>query len=173
MASTDGKVRIGIYGCGSWANSTHIPNLLKLDGVEIVAICDSNPQSIKSTAETFNISKTYRNGHEMMDNEKMDALYSVVPAYARTDVEATAAAKGIHIFSEKPQALTMEVAHKIDDAIRGSRRDQHCLFPGTVSPHFSGSPQTSGGTENCPCPIPECQRTPRTAIRSAKGFLVV
>ena len=42
MASTDSKIRIGIYGCGSWANRTHIPNLLKLDGVEIVAICDSN-----------------------------------------------------------------------------------------------------------------------------------
>ena len=56
----------------------------------------------------------------MVDNENMDALYSVVPAYARTDVEATAAAKGIHIFSEKPQALAMEVAHKIDDAIRGA-----------------------------------------------------
>ena len=46
MASTESKIRIGIYGCGSWANRTHIPNLLKLDGVEIVAVCDSNPQSL-------------------------------------------------------------------------------------------------------------------------------
>ena len=35
----------------------------------------------------------------MVDNEDMDALYSVVPAYARTDVEATAATKGIHILA--------------------------------------------------------------------------
>ena len=108
MASTEGKVRIGVYGCGSWANRTHIPNLLQLDSVEIVAICDSNLESLKSTAEAFNIPKTYTDGHEMVGGESMDALYSVVPAYARTDVEATAAAKGIHIFSEKPQALTME-----------------------------------------------------------------
>ena len=120
MASTESKIRIGIYGCGSWANRTHIPNLLKLDGVEIVAVCDSNPQSLKSTADAFNISKTYSDGHQMVDNENMDALYSVVPAYARTDIEAAAAAKGVHIFSEKPQALTMAVAHKIDDAIRGA-----------------------------------------------------
>lgn len=120
MASTDRAIRIAIYGCGSWANRTHIPNLLKLDDVEIVALCDSNPQSLKSTAEAFNISKTYHDGHEMLDSEAIDVLYSVVPAYARTDIEATAAAKGIHIFSEKPQALTMAVAHKIDEAIRGS-----------------------------------------------------
>ena len=62
MASTESKIRIGIYGCGSWANRTHIPNLLKLNGVEIVAVCDSNPQSLASTAEAFNISKTYSDG---------------------------------------------------------------------------------------------------------------
>jgi predicted dehydrogenase len=120
MASTDHKIRVAIYGCGSWANRTHIPNLLKLDNVKIVAICDVNRQSLKSTADAFNISKTYQDGHAMLDGEGIDVLYSVVPAYARTDVEATAAAKGIHIFSEKPQALAMPVARKIDDAIRQS-----------------------------------------------------
>ena len=120
MALTKRKIRVAIYGCGRFANRTHIPNLLKLDNVEIVAICDVNPQSLKLTAEEFNISKTYQDGHQMLDGEEIDVLYSVVPAYARTDVEATAAAKGIHIFSEKPQALTMQVANKIDDAIRQS-----------------------------------------------------
>ena len=37
----------------------------------------------------------------MLDNEDIDAFYSVVPAYARTDVEATAATKGIHIFQRE------------------------------------------------------------------------
>jgi len=114
------RIRVAIYGCGRFANRVHIPNLLKLDKVEIVALCDVNPQALKSTAEAFNISKTYQDGHKMLDGEEIDVLYSVVPAYARTDVEATAAAKGIHIFSEKPQALTMPVANKIDDAIHQS-----------------------------------------------------
>ncbi len=120
MALTKRKIRVAIYGCGRFANRTHIPNLLKLDNVEIVAICDVNPQSLKLTAEAFNIAKTYQDGHQMLDGEEIDVLYSVVPAYARTNVEATAAAKGIHIFSEKPQALTMQVANKIDEAIRQS-----------------------------------------------------
>ena len=120
MALTNGKIRVAIYGCGRFANRVHIPNLLKLDSVEIVAICDVNPQALKSTAEAFNISRTYQDGHQMLDSEKIDVLYSVVPAYARTDVEATAAAKGIHIFSEKPQALTMKVANTIDNAIHES-----------------------------------------------------
>ena len=173
MASTDSKVRIGIYGCGSWANRTHIPNLLKLDGVEIVAICDSNPQSLKSTAEAFSISRTYADGHQMVDNEDMDALYSVVPAYARSDLEATAATKGIHIFSEKPQALTMAVAHKIDDAIRAAGVISTVCFRERYRPIFQEARKTAGRTADCPRPISECQRTACYTNRGAEGFLVV
>ncbi|MBI4531344.1 MAG: Gfo/Idh/MocA family oxidoreductase, partial [Candidatus Latescibacteria bacterium] len=118
MNTRDHIVRVAVYGAGSWANQTHIPNLLKLDGVEIVALCDINPQALQSTAMAFNIPKTYEDGHQMVEHEEIDVLFSVVPAFARTDVEATAAAKGIHLFSEKPQALTMKVACAIDTAIR-------------------------------------------------------
>ena len=120
MALTDRKIRVAVYGCGNFANRTHMPNLLQLDNLEIAALCDSNPEALKSTAEAFNVPKTYPDGHQLLENEEIDVLYSIVPAYARTDVEATAAAKGIHIFSEKPQALTMAVARQIDDAIRQS-----------------------------------------------------
>ena len=117
MTSTNRKIHVAVYGCGRFANRVRIPNLLKLDNVEMVAICDVNPQTLKSTAEAFNIPQTYQDAHQMLDSEEFDILYSVVPAYARTDVEATAATKGIHIFSEKPQAITMRVARKIDEAI--------------------------------------------------------
>lgn len=120
MAIKDRDVRVAIYGSGSFANQTHIPNLLKLDGVTIVALCDVNPDALRTTAETFNVPKTYRDGHEMLEKEAIDVLYSVVPAFARTDVEATAAARGIHLFSEKPQSTTMKVPLAIDAAIRRS-----------------------------------------------------
>ena len=120
MALTDRKIRVAVYGCGNFANRTHIPNLLKLNNLEIVALCDSSPEALRSTAEAFNVPKTYLDGHQLLENEDIDVLYSIVPAYARTDVEATAAAKGIHLFSEKPQALMMDVARQINDAIRQS-----------------------------------------------------
>ncbi|HAA73841.1 TPA: hypothetical protein DCE37_01820, partial [Candidatus Latescibacteria bacterium] len=47
-----------------------------------------------------------------------DVLFSCVPAFARKDVETTAAEKGVHIFSEKPQAIDRETALRIDHAIR-------------------------------------------------------
>lgn len=115
---TDRAVRVGIYGAGSWANRTHIPNLLNLEGVEIVALCDMDERARRSTAERFGIHRTYTDGHDMLGSEDLDVLYSCVPAFARTDVEATAAERGIHLFSEKPQAIRMAVARAIDEAIR-------------------------------------------------------
>lgn len=117
MAARHSVVRIGVYGTGGWANRTHIPNLKKIDGAEIVAVCDIDAAAAASTAAAFDIPISYRDGHDMLAGEELDVLYSVVPAFARTDVEAAAAEKGIHLFSEKPQALTMAVARRIDEAV--------------------------------------------------------
>ena len=111
-------IKIGIFGAGNFANNQHLPNLANIDDVEVVAVCDVNEQAARETAARFNIPRVYTDGHEMLDKEAMDAMWSIVPAFARTDVEATAALKGIHLFSEKPQALEMAVARQIDEAIR-------------------------------------------------------
>jgi len=116
--STTSPIRVAFYGCGNFANRTRIPNLLQINSVRIVAVCDSSLQIAQETAARFNIQRVYQDAHEMLDTERIDVLYSIVPAYVRTNVESTAAEKGIHIFSEKPQALTMQVAHRINNAIR-------------------------------------------------------
>lgn len=112
------RVRVGVYGAGSFANKTHLPNLQRIEGVELVALCDSDPAVLADTARRFGVPKTYTDAHTMLANEPLDALYSIVPAYARTDIEKTAAERGIHLFSEKPQALKLETACRIDRAVR-------------------------------------------------------
>ena len=112
-------VRAAIYGTGSWANQTHIPNLKKL-GVDVVAACDVDAAALGRTADRFDIPAVYANGHEMVEKEWFDVLFSVVPAFARTDVEIRAVERGIHLFSEKPQALRMAVALDIDRAVRNA-----------------------------------------------------
>ena len=120
MSVKDGSetVRVGFYGVGRFANRTHIPNLQKLGGVEIVALCDADPKALAATLERVPGARAYTDAHEMLRAESLDVLYSCVPAYARTDVEQVAARRGIHLFSEKPQALTMSIARAIDEAIQ-------------------------------------------------------
>ncbi|MFN8443331.1 MAG: Gfo/Idh/MocA family oxidoreductase [Caldilineaceae bacterium] len=112
------SVRVAIYGCGRFANQTHIPNLRTLPGVEIVALCDADLAALQSTGDAFAIAARYQDAHEMLASESIDALYSIVPAYVRSNVEIAAVERGIHLFSEKPQALQLSLAQRIDDAIR-------------------------------------------------------
>ncbi len=116
MAATDDRIRVGIFGSGGWARRTHIPNLHKLD-VDIVALCDVSEEAAKQAADEFSIPACYADGYEMIATERLDALYSCVPAYARTGVEAAAARSGIHLFSEKPQSTSMAVAREISAAV--------------------------------------------------------
>ncbi|MCE2440146.1 MAG: Gfo/Idh/MocA family oxidoreductase [Candidatus Latescibacteria bacterium] len=113
------EVRAAIYGTGSWANQTHIPNLKKL-GVDVVAACDVDAAALSCTAMRFDIPAVYADGHEMVEKERFDVLFSIVPAFARTDVEIRAVERGIHLFSEKPQAIRMAVALEIDRAVRNA-----------------------------------------------------
>ena len=89
MAATDNRVRVAVLGSGGWARRTHIPNLQKLD-VDIVALCDVSDEAAQQAADEFGIPSRYGDGYEMIASESFDALYSCLPAYARTGVEATA-----------------------------------------------------------------------------------
>ena len=103
-------IKVGVFGGGKFANDEHLPNLKRIEGANVVANCDLNEAVTRQTAAKFGIPQVYTDGHEMIDKENMDAMWSIVPAFTRTDVEATAASKGIHLFSEKPQAIEMDEA---------------------------------------------------------------
>ncbi|MEW6753184.1 MAG: Gfo/Idh/MocA family oxidoreductase, partial [Candidatus Latescibacterota bacterium] len=118
MRARQRVLRVGVYGTGTWACRTHIPNLQRLQGVAVAALSDADPERLQAAAAQFGVQRTYADAHEMLDREELDILFSVVPAFARTDVEAEAAGRGVHLFSEKPQALTMAVARRIDEAVR-------------------------------------------------------
>ena len=54
----------------------------------------------------------------MYDGEKqLDAVFVCVPPDSHQDAEILAAQKGIHIYVEKPIALSMEKAYEVEDAV--------------------------------------------------------
>ncbi len=114
----ENSIRVGVYGTGRFARATHLPNLSRIDGVEIVALCDINEDALREAAAQFGVARTYTDAHAMLRTEKLDALWSIVPAFARTNVEIAAAERGIQLFSEKPQAMDLALAKRIDEAVR-------------------------------------------------------
>jgi len=108
-------LRIGFLGTGGIAR-THLNALRQLEEAEVVAFCDIVEERAEGAAKQFD-ALAFTDHRKMLDEVKMDALFVCLPPFAHTDAEITAAEKGIHIFVEKPVALTMEKAEEISAAI--------------------------------------------------------
>ena len=149
--SSERTIKVGIYGAGGHARNNHLINLMRLEEVEVVAVCDIVEGNARQVAAAAGISRIYTDGHEMVKNESLDALWSTVVAVAREDgVEVAAAEKGIHLFIEKPQAMGMEVAYRIDDAIRHSGVFSTVCFRERYRPHLPRNQTAASRQENCP-----------------------
>ena len=53
------KVMVGIIGCGTIANSAHIPAYLKNEDVEIKYFCDIIPERAKAASSALRISSSF------------------------------------------------------------------------------------------------------------------
>jgi myo-inositol 2-dehydrogenase / D-chiro-inositol 1-dehydrogenase len=111
-------VRLAFYGTGRFARNTHIPNVLRIPDTEIVALCDHDPAALQAAGALVPAARLYADADALLAARGFDALYSCIPAFARTDVEERAVRRGVALFSEKPQATRLEVALRIDAAVR-------------------------------------------------------
>lgn len=115
---------IGFGGLGRM----HLTNLLKLEKTrgdfKLAAICGTTAEEAKKnvtinlgTADMSNLDFSecnfYQDYKEMLDKEKLDFVFSVLPSYLHEEVALYTLSKGVDLFSEKPMALTLESCEKI------------------------------------------------------------
>ena len=69
-------VKIGILGCGGIARSKHLPELQKIEGVEIIGFYDPIKSRAQECAEKFgNHAKVYETAGELLDDPGIDAVH--------------------------------------------------------------------------------------------------
>jgi predicted dehydrogenase len=92
------------------------------DEVELVAFCN------RTIDKAVDFSKQYTKGqapvfadhHQMFEQAPMDAVIICLPPYAHSDEVEIASALGVHIFIEKPIALTSEQGWQMVEAAETS-----------------------------------------------------
>lgn len=109
------KLRVAIVGAGQVARKSHIANYKLLKDVELVAISDVNLESAKIAAEQSSIPLYFGSHIEMFEIAKPDAISICVPNKFHCEITCDALEKGIHVLCEKPPAITIEEAIKMDN----------------------------------------------------------
>lgn len=99
------KLKIALVGAGSIAQIAHLPNWIKMEDVEIVAVCDVDRGKVGPLTERFGIPRWYSVLDEMLKREKLDALHICTPSLHHYPMAYLALSKGVNVLVEKPVAL--------------------------------------------------------------------
>lgn len=111
------KLRVGVIGVGKMAEISHLPILARLPQIELTAFCDTSEENLTARGDEYGVAQRYRDHHDMLADERLDAVCLFVPPFAHTDAEVIAARQGVAVFVEKPPTLSMDKAHEISGAI--------------------------------------------------------
>lgn len=110
------KLRIGMVGLGGMGGH-HFNCHLRNPRVEIVALCDIIEERATHPIEEHNLNaKAYTDFKEMIDNEELDAVDIATPNYLHSIIAVYAMERGLHVFCEKPDAVSVEEAEKMKAA---------------------------------------------------------
>lgn len=111
------KIRVAILGMGNMGGK-HLDILREMEEVEVVALCAHRAATAVAYNEEHGTDfPVYEDFDRMLAERDMDALYVCLPPFAHCGQIEKAARKGIHIFNEKPIALTLERGQSMVDAI--------------------------------------------------------
>lgn len=101
------KLRIGMVGLG-FISAMHLEGYVKCSEVEIAAFCDIIPERAQKAAAKYGVpdAKVYTDYGKMIANEKLDAISVCTENNMHAEITIAALNAGIHVFCEKPMAIT-------------------------------------------------------------------
>ena len=108
--------RVALVGAGG-IGGYHYDQLKKIEGVEIVGVSDVALDRAQDMAKRVGGCPAFDSHVQMYDATKPQAVFIGIPPFAHTDQETAAAERGIHIFVQKPPAVTMQKAYDILAAV--------------------------------------------------------
>lgn len=130
----DEMYKYAIIGFGGLGKK-HLMNLLELEkergDIHLHAICGADEATVKNSMNLnigevdlssvdFSGCRFYQDYREMLDNEPLDFVLSTLPTFLHEEVAVYALKKGVHVFSEKPMALSAESCENMSRAAMSS-----------------------------------------------------
>jgi predicted dehydrogenase len=117
------KIKISIVGLGGITQITHLPVLSKMEGVEIVSVCDIDKAKARNIANKYNIKHFSNNLEELLKTVEADLLIVASPTHVHRDNAITGLENGLHVLVEKPLARNYNEAKEIVEAAKKAKKN--------------------------------------------------
>lgn len=103
-------MKIAIIGCGTIANSAHIPSYMNNPEAEIKYFCDIIPEKAQAAVEKYGCGTAVTDYREVLADPEIEAVSVCTPNYAHAKISIAAMRAGKDVLCEKPAARTYSEA---------------------------------------------------------------
>jgi len=116
------SVRVGLIGAGA-IGTIHSMVLREIarawpDRLELVAVADPDAAARGRAAAQFGYRRAFAGAGELLAQAPVDALFVCTPTRAHAEIVQAAAERGVHLFCEKPLAMSHAEASGMLAAVR-------------------------------------------------------
>ena len=112
------KLTVGQIGCGAFAEGQDFPNFAKNPHTEMKWCCDLSLDRAKAMSAKFAVPRATSDFMDVVNDPEVDLIKIATSHEIHLPIIEAAAAKGKHIFCEKPMAMEEIEAFKIISAVR-------------------------------------------------------
>jgi UDP-N-acetyl-2-amino-2-deoxyglucuronate dehydrogenase len=111
-------VRAAVIGCGD-VSSVHFGAIAGLDGVELVAVCDTDPGRLAAAAAAYGV-PGFADHLSLLAEQKPDVVHISTPHDQHASLAADCLERGANVLVEKPLAHTLDEGDRLIAAAAGS-----------------------------------------------------
>ncbi len=146
------RIGMGIVGAG-FVGPHHVEAVRRLGYVDVVAVAGSSQASAERKAEALGARKAYGSYEALLDDPDVHVVHNATPNYLHYPINAAAIARGKHVVSDKPLAMTAAeaktlleqatkagIVHAVTFNYRGNplvQQARHAIARGDIgTPHF-------------------------------------
>lgn len=105
-------MRVGVAGVAGMG-MFHVMSFPKHEGVEVTALCDPWTKALEGAKGAAKDASTYTDFGEMCSSGEVDAVVIATPNSFHAEAVTTALRAGLHVYCEKPLAVTVSECRKI------------------------------------------------------------
>ncbi len=120
MKSGNKQIKMAVIGSGAIAEQGYLPAASMAPDVLITHLVDLDKERAKILAEQFGIQNYHTDYQELYD--QVDAVVVATPPHAHAEISMDFLNHGIHVFCEKPLAMTTNEASQMVAAAQKARR---------------------------------------------------
>jgi predicted dehydrogenase len=110
------RIKVAVIGCGTIANSAHLPSYSRNPKAEIAWVCDIIGERAQNAMDAYGAGKMTLDYHDILKDPSVQAISVCVPNWLHDKITIDCLNAGKNVLCEKPAAVSYALARAMKEA---------------------------------------------------------